>query len=408
MANSLLTPTVIAKEALMQFKNNLSFSKNVDSSYSKDFAKKGAKIGTSEKIRKPNRFTVTDGATYSAQDVTEDSATLTIDTQKHVGFEFLSKDLTMSVDYFSERYLKPAALALANKVDVDGLTLAAKQVYNAIGTAATTPSALLTYLEAQQKIAESAGPQDENYSFHINPAASTKIVDALKGLFHSGGEIEKQYKRGLMGVAAGGEWYRCQNVYSHTSGARGGTPLMNGATAAGATSLVTDGWSNSITGVVKAGDVFTIANVYKVNPITKASTGVLQQFVVTADANSDGSGNATISISPAIYASTSLQNVDAAPADNAAISFVAVSSIGASALTVSNILMHKDAFALAVVPLEKPEGVHFSAVETDPETGLSIRIVRDYDFDADKFKCRLDVMYGWKELRPEWACKILG
>lgn len=404
MANSILTPTVIAKEALMQFKNNMGFSKNVDISYSKDFAKKGAKIGTSEKIRKPNRFTVTDGATYSAQDVTEDSVTLTIDTQKHVGFEFLSKDLTMSIDHFSERYLKPASLALVNKVDVDGATLAAKQVYNAVGTAGTTPSALLTYLEAQQKIAESAGPQDDNYSFLINPAASTKIVDALKGLFQSSSELDKQYKRGLMGQAAGGEWYRVQNLYSHTSGQRGGTPLMNGATAAGATTLVTDGWTAAAANRVKAGDIFTIANVYKVNPITKESTGVLQQFVCTADVSSDVSGNATLSIAPAIYASGSLQNVDALPADNAALTFLH----GASTLTVSNILMHKDAFALAFVPLEKPEGVHFSAVETDPDTGISIRVVRDYDFDADKFKCRLDVMYGWKELRPEWACQILG
>jgi hypothetical protein len=404
MANSILTPTVIAKEALMQFKNGMGFSRSVDKSYSKDFAKRGAKIGASETIRKPNRFTVSDGATYSAQDVTEDSVTLTIDSQKHVGFDFLSKDLTLSIDEFSDRYLKPGALALVNKVDVDGLALAAKQVANSVGTAGTTPSALLTYLQAMQKVQESAGPMDDNYSFHINPAASTKIVDALKGLFADQGEISKQYKRGLMGVAAGGEWHLSQNLYSYTSGQRGGTPLVNGATASGASTLVTDGWTAAAANRVKAGDVFTIAAVYKVNPITKASTGELQQFVVTADASSDGSGNATLSISPAIYTSGSLQNVDAAPADNAALTFLH----GASTVTVNNLLMHKEAFALAFAPLERPEGVHFSAVETDPETGISIRVVRDYDISTDKFKCRLDVMYGWKELRPEWACKILG
>jgi hypothetical protein len=404
MANSLLSPSVIAKEALMRFKNGMGFSRNVEKSYSKDFAKKGAKIGSSEKIRKPNRFTVTDGATYSAQDVTEDYVTLSVDTQKHVGFEFTSSDLTLTVDEFADRYLTGASLALVNKVDIDGLALAAKNVANAVGTAGTTPSALLTYMQAMQKIQESAGPMDDNYSYHINPAASTKIVDALKGLFADQSEISKQYKRGLMGVAAGGEWHLAQNLYSYTSGQRGGTPLVNGSTSSGATTLVTDGWTAAAANRVKAGDVFTIAAVYKVNPITKQSTGELQQFVVTADAASDGSGNATLSISPAIYSSGSLQNVDALPADNAALTFLPA----ASTVTVNNLLMHKQAFALAFVPLEKPEGVHFSAVETDPETGISLRIVRDYDISTDKFKCRMDVLYGWKELRPEWAARILG
>ena len=404
MANSILTPSVIAKEALMQFKNGMGFSANVDKSYSKDFGKKGAKIGTSEKIRKPNRFTVTNGATYSAQDVTEDYATLTIDTQKHVGFDFLSSDLTLSIDEFASRYIKPGALALVNQVDVDGLAVAAKNVANAVGTAGTTPSALLTYLQGKQKIMESAGPQDDMYSYLVNPAASTSIVDALKSLFQSGDEISKQYKRGVMGQAAGGEWLISQSIYSATSGQRGGTPLMNGATLTGASSIVTDGFTASAANRVKAGDVFTIAAVYKVNPITKQSTGVLQQFVATADAASDGSGNCTISISPSIYSSGSLQNVDALPADNAALTFLPA----ASTVTAHNLLMHEQAFGLAFVPLEKPEGVHFSAVETDPETGISIRIVRDFDFSNDKFRCRMDVAYGWAALRPEWACKILG
>lgn len=408
MANSLLTPTVIAKEALMQFKNGMGFSRNVDQSYSKDFAKKGAKIGTSEKIRKPNRFTVTSGATYSAQDVTEDSVTLTVDTQKHVGFEFLSSDLTLSVDEFSDRYIKQAALALVNQVDIDGQALAAKNVANAVGTAATTPSALLTYLQAMQKIQESAGPMDDNYSYIVSPAASTKIVDALKGLFADQSELSKQYKRGLMGVAAGGEWNLGQNLYSYTSGQRGGTPLVNGAPVSGASTIVTDAWTSAAANRVKAGDVFTIANVFKVNPITKQSTGVLQQFVITADTSSDGSGNATLPISPTIYSTGSLQNVDSLPADNAALSFSGDAVVGTSAVTVNNLLMHKQAFGLAIVPLEKPEGVHFSAVETDPETGISIRIIRDYTFSTDKFPCRMDVLYGWKELRPEWACRILG
>jgi hypothetical protein len=404
MANSILTPSVVTKEALMQFKNGMGFSRNVDKSYSKDFAKKGAKIGSSEKIRKPNRFTVTNGTAYSAQDVTEDSVTLTIGTQNHVDFEFLSSDLTLSIDEFGQRYIKPAALALVNQVDIDGLSYAAKNVANAVGTPGTTPSALVTYLSGMQKIQESAGPVDDDYSFHISPAANVKIVDALKGLFQASSEIDKQYKRGLMGVAAGGEWNLAQNLYSYTSGPLGGTPTLNGVPASGATAIVTTGWTASAASRLKAGDVFTIAGVNKCNPITKQDTGQLQQFVVTADFSSDGSGNGSVSISPPIYTSSSLQNVVAAPATNAALTILA----SASTVTVNNILMHKEAFALGFAPLEMPMGVDFAAVETDPDTGVSLRIVRQYDITTDKFKCRMDALYGWAGLRPEWACKILG
>lgn len=386
----------------------MGISGHCNTSYSKDFAKKGAKIGASEKIRKPNRFTVTDGATYSAQDVTEDYFTLTVDQQKHVGFEFSSMDLTLSIDDFSKRYLNPASLALVNKVDIDGNALAAKSISNAVGTAATTPSALLTYLQAMQKVQESGGPQDDNYAYIINPSAQTKIVDSLKGLFADQSEISKQYKRGMMGVAAGGKWVMSQNLYTHTSGQRGGTPLVNGVPSQGATSIVTDGWTAAAANRLKAGDVFTITGVNKVNPITKQDTGVLQQFVVTADVSSDGSGNATIPVSPALYSTGSLQNISAMPADNIGLVFTGDAAVGTSAVTASNLLVHEDAMALAFVALEKPDGVHFSAVETDPETGLSIRIVRDYDFNADKYKCRLDVAYGWAAARPEWGTQIIG
>jgi hypothetical protein len=406
MSNSLLTPSVIAKEMLLQFKNGMGFSRNVDKSYSKDFAKKGAKIGSSERIRKPNRFTTTSGANYSAQDVTEDSFTLTIDTQKHVDFEFLSSDLTLTVDDFSERYAKPAALALVNQVDLDGTTKAVKNVANAAGTAGTTPSAILTYLEGIQKIYESAGPQDDMYSYIINPAAQTKIVDALKGLFADQSEISKQYKRGIMGIAAGGEWYMSQNLYAYTSGAQGGTPLTSGTQTEGASTLVTKGWTAAAANRLKAGDVFTIAGINKVNPITKQDTGQLQQFVATADFASDGSGNGSVSISPPLYssASGSLQNISALPADGTAMTILQ----GASTVTANNLVMHKSAFSLAYVPLEMPQGVDFSAVETDPDTGISLRLARQWDITSDKFKTRVDVMYGWGIARPEWACKILG
>jgi hypothetical protein len=194
-----------------------------------------------------------------------------------------------------------------------------------------------------------------------------------------------------------------QNVASLTAGQRGGTPLVNGASQTGA-SLVTNGWTAAAANRVKKGDVFTIAGVFAVNPITKESTGSLQQFVATADAASDGSGNATIAISPSIVTSGSTKTVTGSPAAGAALTFVGA----ASAVSVNNILMHKNAFTLGCADLELPQGVHFAAVASDKESGISIRVIRQYDIANDKFPCRLDVLYGWKAVRPEWACRILG
>lgn len=405
MSQTLLTPSMIAKEALMAFKNKLGFTKGVDRQYSSQFAVKGAKIGATVTIRKPPRFTVTSGPTINIQNVVEESTSLTLSNQKHVDFQFDSADLALSVDAFKERYLDNGLIALANQVDSDGLTLAAQSVYNSVGTPGTTPATSLLYLQAQQKLNELACPSDNKRSMFINPAAQPVIVDALKGLFQSSEKIAEQYESGMMGMGLGSEWYMSQNIQNSTIGVATGTPLVNGANQTGAT-LACDGWTNSTNGILNLGDIITLAGVYKVNPITKQSTGVLQQFVVTATANSGASTGpiAALGISPSIITSGPTQTVSASPADNAVIT---VFGTGGT-LTANNILCHKNAFTLGTADLEMPKGVDFAAVASDPESGLSIRIVRAYDISNDMFPCRLDVLYGWAALRPEWACRVVG
>lgn len=403
MANTLLSPSMIAKEALMAFKNKLGFTSHTDRQYSGEFAVSGAKIGSSITIRKPPRFTVSNGAVLVNQDVTEESASLTLSSQKHVAFNFNSKDLTLTVDKFRARYLDNAVVALANQVDMDGLLLAKNSVANFVGTPGTSPATALVYLQGQQKLDEMACMRDNKRAAFITPGAQATTVDGLKGLFQSSDRISKQYENGLMGQGLGADFYMAQNIATHTVGAYGGTPLVNGASQTGA-SLVTDGWTNSITGVLKQGDVFTIAGVHAVNPITKQALASLQQFLVTADANSGATtGPATVSIYPSIVTSGALQTVDASPADNAAITVV---SGTASTGYAQNILCHEKAFTLGTADLVKPNGVDFAAVASDEESGLSIRIVRAYDINNDAFPCRLDILYGWAALRPEWACRI--
>lgn len=402
MANSLLTISMITKECLRVLENNLAFTKGTSRDYDDQFAIGGAKIGDTINIRKPARYVGRTGTALAVEDHTETSVPLQLGTQFGVDINFTSKDLTLSIDEFSDRIAKPAMATVANKMDADGLALY-KSVYNAVGTPGTTPTALKTYLQAGAKMDYEATPRDDNRSLVIEPTAQVEIVDSLKSLFQSGDQIMKQYEQGNMGQAAGFKWSMDQNVAVHQVGPLGGTPLVNGAGQTGA-SLVTNGWTAAAASRLKAGDTFTIAGVFAVNPQSRASTGQLRQFVVTADVSSDASGNATIPISPAIVTSGAFQTVTASPGAGAAITVLGA----ANTLTPVNLAYHKNAFVLGCADLLLPKGVDMAARVSDKQLGLSARMVRAYDINNDKFPCRFDILYGWKAVYPELACRIHG
>lgn len=407
MSNTLLTSSVITKESLRILKNELGFTKNVNRNYDDKFAKEGAKIGSVINIRKPVRYTVSDGAALVVQDTTDQSVPLTLNKQKHVGMQFSSKDLTLSIDEFSARYIQPAVVALANKVDVDGLAQYLN-VANFVGVPGTTPATALVYLQAMQKMSEHAAPTGDR-TFLINPAAQATTVDGLKGLFQSAEKISDQYEKGVMGIAFGGKFMMSQNINSQTVGPLGGTPLANGGTGSlTGSSISTKGWTSAAASRLNVGDCITFAGVNAVNPQTFQSTGSLKQFVVTAAFSSDSSGNGSVSISPPITTSGPYQNVTAAPIDGAAINIFGDPSASAGKVTPVNLAYHKDAFALGCADLELPGGVDMAGRASDSESGLSIRMVRQYDVNSDNMPCRLDILYGWTTLYAELACRIQG
>jgi hypothetical protein len=402
MSNSLLTPSEITREALFVLENNLVFTKSVNREYDSKFGVEGAKIGTTLNVRKPIRYIGRTGATLSVEDATETQVAVTLDTQFGVDVNVTSVELGFSIDRFSDRILKPAVATIANKIDKDGLTLAKNKTGSNVGTPGTTPNALLTYLLAGVKLDNNSTPVDDERAVVISPLMQATIVDALKGLFQSATEVAKQYRKGKMGVAAGFTWLMDQNAPTHTVGPLGGAPLVNGASQTGS-SLITDGWTAAAAARVKAGDKFTIANVYAVNPQNRESTGDLQQFTVTADGSSDGTGALTLSIFPPLYAATVAQaTVNALPADNAALTFVGTASTAYR----QGIAFHRDAFTVACADLPLPKGVDMAGRMADEQVGLSIRLIRQYDINNDKFPCRLDVLYGWAALRAELACVI--
>lgn len=401
MANTIITPDIIAKEALMQLENNCVMGKLVHREYKKEFVK----VGDSVSVRKPVKFSASDGATRVNQDVQEASTPFTIDKRKHVSWKFATNDLTLSIDQYSDRYIQPAMIALANAIDSDLLGLY-KNVAQNVGDGAT-PATFLEFADAARRLNDAACPQ-ESRRLVLDPAGSLYAAEMLKGLYQP--ELVKGAVRGMkIGPIAGLDTYMDQNVKSHVEGTWGTTPLVNGASQSvtyaaathtfGSTSqtLNVDGLT-ATTGTVKAGDKITIAGVFAVNLVSKDTLSFLQEFTVVADATASGTGTAAITISPAIITSGPFQTVSAAPADNAAITRVGD--------YVANLAFHKNAFGLVTVPLEMPDGAAWKARES--HNGYSVRVVKDYDVDSDEDIIRLDIMYGVKSLYPELACVLRG
>lgn len=398
MANSLLTPTAVTREAQRILHQKLNFVGTVNRQYDDSFAKTGAKIGDSLKIREPNKYVVRDGATLTAQDTTETSTTLQIATQKGVDLNFTSVDLTLDLDDFSSRILEPAMAVLAANIEADALSM-----YKDIPYEVSDVGAAITYRDfgqGRKVMQDNLVPQGKRTAL-LNTTDQLEIVDAVKGLFNNTTEIGRQYREGHMGRAVGFDFSESTLLPIHTTGTDDGTGdyLINGASQTGSTLTVDTG-----AGTFKKGDIIFVTGVNRVHPETKADTGKLQPFVVTADV---GTSATSIPISPALTASGASQNVSGSPADNAPVlkrESDQSTGIGASADYLISMLYHKDAFAFATADLQMPEGVDWSSRQV--YDGISMRIVRQYDINNDKFPCRLDVLYGYKTIRPELACRL--
>jgi hypothetical protein len=410
MSNSLLTDSIIVKEALRELKNQLGFTKSVNRQYDDKFAVEGAKVGSTINIRKPNRYEVTDGAVLNVQDTQEESVALVLDTQKHVGMGFSSKDLTLSIDNFKEKCITPAVTSLANAVDFAGYEAMYKSVFSSVGvpSASAFPSTLKGFNLAKAQLALLGAPVDPLIAM-VDPLTEASLVEGLKSLFQSSEEIKKQYEKGIMGMAAGAKFKMSQNVAKHTAGAVLGAPAVKTTISTeGATTIAVDGITGTISNCYRKGDVISIGGVYSVNPQTKQSTGQLAQFVVTADTNSSSNEIASLPISPAIYLTGAKQNVTAYPVDGGLIYQFGSGAAYSGVIAPQNMVFHKDAFALGCADLVLPKGMHMAARASDPDSGLSIRLISGYDIVNDRMNSRLDILFGWKCLYPEFACRVVG
>lgn len=393
MANTILTPTAVTREILRILHQKANFIGTINRDYDDSFANSGAKIGTSLKIRTPNQFSVRSGAVLDVQDVQESSVTLTVATQKGVDINFSSAELTMELDDFSKRILDPAISALVATVENDVISNVYKNVYSVVDNA----GAAMTYaklLDAESRLVKHLVPMSER-SLMWHPQAHADMVSAWSTLFNDSKEISKQFREGMIGRAVGFDHYRSTHMPIFTSGTETGTTMsVNGANQTGSAITVSNGSSKTLV----AGDVVTFAGCNRVHPETKADSGELQRFVVTSAVTAGGT---SIAISPSIVTSGATQNVSASPTDTGTVTKLLG---GASSATDVSLAYHKDAFTFVTADLVMPKGVDFAAREV--LDGISVRVVRQYDINNDQFPCRIDILYGYKTVRPQLAVRI--
>lgn len=429
MANQLLTRQEITWDSLEILENRMVILPGFYRDLDKEFGKKGGKIGDTIFVRKPPRFIGRDGQAYSPEGLTDTEVPITINQQSGVDFEFSSAEKFLSLDDFRRRYLEPAMISLSNKLDYRSANMAMLNTANFVGTVGTTPGlsgsdAFNTYSSARQLLIQMGfdATKGEKFKLAINAIAERGWNVYTKQFFNPADSLTKQWKTGQVNNALGLEWLVDENINAQVIGALNSTnsyvsylPEVTGAGQTG-TSINTKGWlSASNTGITNAllpGDIISFAGVYAVNPQSRQSTGVLQQFVVQAPVTSasNSTATATISILPAIVPSGQFQNVTASPADGALISVYGTAASGQAALggltTLQGLLWDKEAYAFVSFPGDVPEGVDMGYEDRSPEVGVSLRFVRIFDGYRDQWVNRFDVYYGIGPLYMEGGVRI--
>src|SRR5437899_76328 len=401
---ALLTPSIITKESLVILENNLVAANRVNRKFENQFVK----IGASLTIRKPNRFTISSGPGLQVQDIAEPSVSITVNQQKHADFQFTSTDLTLTVEEFSERYLKPAMATLANQVDQDVLSNV-KGISNFVGTPGVTPSTFSSSVQLTGRRQDDLAAPQDNRTLVLNPNAYWSLAANLQTNLFVMPTAKDALVKGYLAMIGNYEIYMDQNVPAFSTGihnvASTAVTITGGQVGS---SLSTAGWNSTDTFVV--GEVITIAGVNAINPQSRQSTGILKPFVITAAVgvtSSDARSTATLTISPPIVSSGPYQNVTGAPTVSSVINILTQGSTsGASSTMPNNLAFTRDAFGLIMVPMEIPQGVDFAARET--YRNISMRVIRAYDINNDVFPTRIDILYGTTTYYDELAVRLAG
>jgi len=394
--NTLLTVDMITAKALAILHQKLNFVGSINRQYDSSFAQTGAKIGDTLRIRLPNQYTVRTTMTLAPQNTTELNTSLAVTNVSGVDISFSTTDLTLKIDDFAARYIEPAVAVIAANIESRAVAMA-KDVYNNVNGQGSAQT-LKNFLTGRKILLDNLTPQSKQWLARVNTQDNVDLVDSLKGLFQQSTAIASQYTDGVMGVTGGFEFAENTHLNTFTRSAAVSYAVSTTSTTGDSTLVVKTG-----TGTALQGEVFTIAGVNRVHPETKVDTGVLQPFVLTADAG--GAGTQTWSISPSInYASphAARDNLTKLPTANDAITFIGTASVAVG----QSLVYHPDAFTFASADLVMPGGVDMAS--RAQKEGISIRLVRQYDINNDYLPCRLDVLWGCKTIRPQLACRMFA
>jgi hypothetical protein len=398
MPNSLLTIDMITKEALRLAHEKMSFIGTINRQFDSEFGKSSGKIGDTLRVRLPSQYSRRQGSrVMDVQDAEEQNTSLVTATQDGVDMKFNSRELSLDLENFSKQHLEPAMAALVSGIDSDVIQGCTKLTYNLAGTAGTPPADLASTGAARAKLNQNLAPKDGNRFIQMDSVTMGGLVNGLKGLFQDSTQIKKQYREGMVGRTAMADFYENERVWTMTNGADVVGAINQASFSDGMTTMTIDG----MTAAPTVGSVFTIADVYQVHPETKAAYSHLQQFTVTADTTPT---TTAISFSPAIYFNSGTnyarQSVDAIPVDSAALTFVGSLSTG----YVQNLMYHKDAFTFASAALPMMADAAKCSVQTYDD--LSIRCWQASDIRNDEMLTRIDILYGYAAIRPQWASRI--
>lgn len=391
MANSLLTIDQITNEALRLAHEKASFIGTINRQFDDSFGRASGKIGDTLRIRLPSQYTRRQGSrVMDVQDAEEQNTTLVTATQDGVDMRFNSRELALDLQNFSKIHLEPAMASLISGIEGDVLQGCTKLTYNLAGTAGTPPTDLVATGAARAKLNQNLAPKDGNRFIQMDSVTMGGLVNGLKGLFQDSTQIKEQYREGMVGRTAMADFYENERVWTMTNSADVAGAINQSSFTNGLSTLTVDGF----TAAPAVGSVFTIASVYQVHPETKQAYSHLQQFVVTAATTT------SITFSPAIYWTGARQNVDSSPADNDAITFVGAASTG----YVQNLMYHKDAFTFATAELPMMADAAKCVVKT--YDGISLRCWQASDIRNDEMLTRIDILYGYAAIRPQWASRI--
>ena len=393
MANVLSVIDMVTRESLRVAHEELAFIGTIDRSYDSSYARNGGKIGDTLRVRNPNQYTRRKGSRVMvAQQQDETTQDVVVATQDGVDMEFNSAELTLSIDELSRRYITPAVKALVSGIEGDVLSGVTKDVYNFTGT--TTEIVGATDLDAvsqgRAKINQNLAPKDDNRCIQVDSVTMASVTGGGRALFHDPKQLQTAFKEGYLGRFGGINFYENDRTYSHTTGSDCTTVDIDAAVLDGASQIIIAG------GVLAVGDTFSIAGVKQVHPETKIAYQHDQQFVVTARVT----GDTVIAIDPPIRTTGAKQNVDHLPSTNDLLTFHALNSVTYQ----SNLLYHKEAFTFVSADLPIMDDAIRCVRRV--QDNLSIRCWQGSDIINDKLLLRLDILYGWKTLRPEWACRI--